>query len=264
MIVDPPQRCVTFATHGERYKAVNGPRCKAVTKAGKPCQALAGAEGLCTAHAGKTDMRELGRRGGKARRGGLAKQLPATERESLREALRAGLDHEVVVGAVRQSLNGGNESARVAAVKFLADLELYRKEGDDCPRCAQVKAEAPTVREKLTRDLERYLVQAVLDHDAGKLSGEHDAPVVLMVRRAVARAREGQEDELQAVVERALMKTVERLKYADMVVEKDVSFEEAQAVLQGLAETGVFDHLIEPRVAELQQEHEVLAESHWR
>ena len=81
-------------------------------------------------------MRELGHRGGKARRQGAAEQLPAPERESLRQHLRDKLDHATVVEAVQRSLAGGNESARVAAVKFLADLELYRKDGDECPRCA--------------------------------------------------------------------------------------------------------------------------------
>ena len=50
-------------------KRLHGPRCKANTKAGKPCRALAGADGLCTAHSGRTDMRELGRKGGKGRSG---------------------------------------------------------------------------------------------------------------------------------------------------------------------------------------------------
>jgi hypothetical protein len=35
--------------------------------------------------------------------------------------------------AVQRSLAGGNESARVAAVKFLADLELYRRTATNAP-----------------------------------------------------------------------------------------------------------------------------------
>lgn len=200
-------------------------------------------------------MAALGRKGGKGRRRGVAEQLPTAERESLREALRAGLEHKDVVDAVRQSLNGGNESARVAAVKFLADLELYRKDGDDCPRCAQVKAEAPAVRDKLDRLLEAHFVRAVQDHDAGKVRGEHDPPVMTLIRRAVARAREGHEDELQAVIEQALLKTVERLKH-NIVIENDVSPEEAQAVLEHLAEVGVLvpRHKVEERAEQLAQE----------
>ena len=55
---------------------LNGPRCTAQTKASNPCQARAGADGLCTAHSDKLDMRELGHRGGKSRRKGVAEQLP--------------------------------------------------------------------------------------------------------------------------------------------------------------------------------------------
>jgi hypothetical protein len=109
---------------------VNGPRCSATTKAGKPCRALAGADGLCTAHSGKVDMRELGHRGGRSRRKGVAEELPERERRSLREFLRDGLDHETIKAAIERSLAGGNESARVACIKFLSDLELYRKDGD--------------------------------------------------------------------------------------------------------------------------------------
>jgi hypothetical protein len=74
---------------------------------------------------------------------------------SLRDALRRGLEHEVVVAAVRQSLAGGNEGARVSAVRLLADLETWKAAGEDCPRCAQMKAEAPKAREELGRLIER-------------------------------------------------------------------------------------------------------------
>jgi hypothetical protein len=39
-------------------------------------------------------------------------------------------------------------------ITFLTDLELYRKESDDCPRCAQAKAEMSHVRERLDRLIE--------------------------------------------------------------------------------------------------------------
>jgi hypothetical protein len=122
---------------------------------GKPCRALAGADGLCTAHSGKVDMRELGHRGGRSRRKGVAEELPERERRSLREFLRDGLDHETIKAAIERSLAGGNESARVACVKFLSDLELYRKDGDECPRCAAVKAEGPATRERINEWIAR-------------------------------------------------------------------------------------------------------------
>lgn len=86
-------------------------------------------------------MRELGRQGGKARRAGVAAKLPEAERRSLRDVLRSELDPLRVKAAIEQSLAGGNESARVQAVRFLADLELYRQDGE-CPRCAARAADA--------------------------------------------------------------------------------------------------------------------------
>jgi hypothetical protein len=61
-------------------------------------------------------MRELGSRGGKARRAGFVEQLPKPERESLRHHLRAQLDHDVILAAAQQTLAGGNESARVQCI----------------------------------------------------------------------------------------------------------------------------------------------------
>jgi hypothetical protein len=90
-------------------------------------------------------MRELGRRGGKASRGSTGKIDQAAVPLSLRERLRTGLDPATVLAAIQRSLAGGNESARVAAVKLLADLELYRQDGE-CPRCAQIKAGLPDAR----------------------------------------------------------------------------------------------------------------------
>jgi hypothetical protein len=107
-------------------KRPRGPTCSGTTRAGKPCRAMAGADGLFTAHSGRTDMRSLGAKGGKARRAGVVEQLPEPERESLRQHLRDKLDYDVILAAVQQTLAGGNESARVQCIRFLADLELYR------------------------------------------------------------------------------------------------------------------------------------------
>ena len=75
-------------------------------------------------------MKLIGAKGGRARHAGVAEQLPERERASLRERLRDKLDHETVIAAIERALAGGNESARVAAVKFLADLELYKREDE--------------------------------------------------------------------------------------------------------------------------------------
>jgi hypothetical protein len=142
---------------------LNGPRCSATTKAGTPCQALAGADGLCTAHSGRIDMREPGHRGGKSRRKGVAEQLPTKERESPRQHLRDKLDHATVVEAVERSLAGGNESARVAAVKFLADLELYRRDSEGCPVCAEAEAQREASSDKDRELLSKLVLDSVVE-----------------------------------------------------------------------------------------------------
>jgi hypothetical protein len=63
--------------------------------------------------------------------------------------------------AIERSLAGGNESARVACVKFLSDLELYRKEGDECPRCAAWKAESKDSQDKVWEMISRYVEHSV-------------------------------------------------------------------------------------------------------
>jgi hypothetical protein len=111
--------------------SANGRRCSAMNRRGERCAAtVVNAAGYCVAHDPErpADMRELGRASARARarRSSPARRLPKGQRRSLRDLLRTGLDPEKVVAAVEQSLGGTNESARVAAVKFLADLELWR------------------------------------------------------------------------------------------------------------------------------------------
>jgi hypothetical protein len=135
-------------------------RCKSRNKRGEPCQAtIVGHGGFCTAHdpERKVDMRALGSKGGKGRRRGVGERLPASERESLREALR-GLDPEKVKAAVEQSLAGGNESARVSAVRLLADLEPFR---DGCPACAEREREASAVAEQAELKLGGLVVACI-------------------------------------------------------------------------------------------------------
>jgi hypothetical protein len=104
-------------------------------------------------------MKALGSKGGRGRRRGIGERLPTSERESLREALR-GLDHEKTVAAIEQSLSGGNEAARVAAVKLLADLEPFRRDGE-CPTCAEREREAPNVAEQAELKLGGLVVSCV-------------------------------------------------------------------------------------------------------
>jgi hypothetical protein len=114
-----------------RSPSANGRRCSAMNRRGERCAAtVVNAAGYCVAHDPErpADMRELGRASARARarRSSPARRLPKGQRRSLRDLLRTGLDPAKVVAAVEQSLGGTNESARVAAVKFLADLELWR------------------------------------------------------------------------------------------------------------------------------------------
>ncbi len=153
---------------GQRTKR----QCKGTNSTGQPCRApTVGDDGWCPAHRPGSSMAELGRRGGKARQAGAAAKLPAAERESLRAHLRERLDHGTVLAAVERALGGGNESARVAAVKFLADLELYR-ESDRSERelrdkiAAEAKAHAAAGQHKL----EQLVLEAVVGIVRGELS----------------------------------------------------------------------------------------------
>jgi hypothetical protein len=132
-------------------------------------------------------MRELGHRGGKSRRKGVAEQLPEAERQSLRQHLREKLDHGTVVEAVERSLAGGNESARVAAVKFLADLELYRKDGDECPRCAARKAESKDSRDRINEWIANLVEHAVRAEAVGEKENERSSSEATRLVRAAVR-----------------------------------------------------------------------------
>jgi hypothetical protein len=158
-------------------------------------------------------MRELGRAGGKTRRAGVAEKLPEAERLGLRDVLREQLDHEKVKAAIERSLAGGNESARVAAVKFLADLELYRADGED--ERERTKAAGAEARGKLA-DLIRRRAGAL--HRAGK------SKLAEEFRAAAAE----------------LWPPGEPLPSG--VVVGDVSAEEAGAVLEGLVAVGLIRH----------------------
>jgi DNA-binding transcriptional ArsR family regulator len=166
----------------KRTEASGKRRCRGTSKRGDPCRAtVVGVSGYCAVHDPERpiDMRELGRKGGKGRRRGVAEQLPAAERASLRERLRDQLDHGVVQTAIERALAGGNESARVAAVKFLADLELYRKDADEEDRARAVAKAAADARQYLATALARLAVsheqrevRDLLEELAAKLEAE--------------------------------------------------------------------------------------------
>jgi hypothetical protein len=78
-------------------------------------------------------MRELGRRGGKSKGRVKPEHVP----QSLREELQT-LDSAIAKAAIEEALVGSNQSAKVAAVKLFADLDVYG--GKDCPVCAKTAA----------------------------------------------------------------------------------------------------------------------------
>src|SRR5512133_4333980 len=167
-------------------------------------------------------MRELGHRGGKALRKGVAEQLPEGERQSLPQFLRDGLDHETIKAAIERSLAGGNESARVACVKFLSDLELYRRDDDHEDRIAAGQKAAAEAREYLARELARR----ARFHEQQQVRDALDELAAELDRQAVA-------------------------EHPDLIV-GDVSSERAAAILEQLEELGL---LVRPsRVAELAEE----------
>jgi hypothetical protein len=246
--------------------------CKGRNKQGDPCRStFVGASGYCTAHdpERKVDMRELGHRGGKARRQGVAEQLPGAERQSLRQFLRDGLDHETIKAAIERSLAGGNESARVACVKFLSDLELYRKDGgDECPRCAAAKADGPAARARVNEWIAGLVEGAVRDvfgayrteaealRDSAPVRESHDSQAMKLVREAVMRGLDGREDAFQDAVETAVDRVLDAISRG-LVVDNVVPADRAAEILAGLEEMGLIagrgriDELAQRRAEEL-------------
>jgi hypothetical protein len=117
----------------------NQRRCKATSRSGERCRAhVVNAAGYCVAHDPEKpmDMRALGRKSGEARRRPDPERVPASLRQELQK-----LDPAIVRGAIERALAGDNESARVSAVKLLADVDAFSRNGG-CPVCAEAAAEA--------------------------------------------------------------------------------------------------------------------------
>jgi hypothetical protein len=151
-------------------------------------------------------MRELGRKGGKASSSVKPEQVSAGLRDELRN-----LDPKVVRAAIEQTLAGGNESARVSAVKLLADVDAFRKDGDECPRCAAVKAEGPAAREKVNEMIARLVEHAVRAEVVGETENEQNSSqATRLVRAPVRKGLVGHEEGLEAAVEAAFGRIMTR------------------------------------------------------
>jgi len=127
----------------------------------------------------------------------------------------------------------------VAAVKFLADLELYSKDGDECPRCAAVKAAGPENRAHINEMIARYVEASVRAELVGQEENERNSsPASRLVRAAVRNGLEGHEKDLDAAVEAAVGRVIDSIANG-LAVPGDVSAEEAERVLRGLQDVGV-------------------------
>jgi hypothetical protein len=110
---------------------------------------------------------------------------------------------------------GGNESARVQCIRFLADLELYREED----REQQVGAETARYVERLAQLLRD---RGYRQHRAGK-------------------------SELAEELTQAARQLWDESETVDGVVVADVSPSDARAVLEGLADLGLIRPPLRPR-----------------
>ena len=103
-------------------------------------------------------MRELGKASARARGKARAKAVPASLREKLRE-----LDPETTKAACEEVLSSGNLTAKVAVVRFLADLELYRPEDT---KHHELELQVKTAAEEFDREwAERVVRHRAIRHD---------------------------------------------------------------------------------------------------
>jgi hypothetical protein len=108
--------------------------------------------------------------------------VPASLRDELQK-----LDPAIVRGAIERALAGDNESARVAAVKLLADVDAFRKDGQ-CPVCAEREADAQTGRHR--KRLIELLTQGAPDEGELVPRDEVEAMAETMAQERLAALRE--------------------------------------------------------------------------
>lgn len=166
-------------------------------------------------------MRALGKASAKAR----SRPNPGRVHESLREYLRAEVPPAEVWQALKRVLEGGNESARVAAARVVMDALHEDKTEDRARDQEQAAAEA----------------RAWLEHK---------------LRSHAQRAAEGGKPDLAQQLEeeaRELWPEGERAVLSSGAIMRDVSAREAEAALRGLEEIGLIvpGHRVEERAEEL-------------
>src|SRR5512132_884478 len=86
-------------------------KCRALNRHGLPCAAHVVTDaGLCAMHAGLTDPRAAGRKGGLA-----TKRMT----RSLRDLIRSEVDPELIVSALKAGLTAPKESDRITAARLV-------------------------------------------------------------------------------------------------------------------------------------------------
>ena len=106
-------------------------------------------------HNGSQDMRELGRKGGRAT---PKAKRPDAQRQSLREFLRREVDPARVWAAIEAGLESGNDRDRLAASKLLL-TELYEPAAE---RQREEEAEVAAARARFALDIEELSVRRTL------------------------------------------------------------------------------------------------------
>jgi hypothetical protein len=208
-------------------------RCKARNKRGEPCQAtVVGADGYCIVHDPErnVDMRELGRRGGKAN----GRPNPERVHEGLRAFLQREVPPERVWQALEAAMLGSNEAARVSASKVLIDA-LSEGQAGGCPDCAARAVEAEGARERLDTMLLR-VVESVLR--CLLLTGEPAKTDPVLVRLTLERIR-SDERLGQAAAFLASTRTIEEeleSRTAELTLERDEAIATRDQALARLAE----------------------------
>src|SRR5262245_19651502 len=99
-------------------------------------------------------MNAIGSKGGKRRRR-IGERLPESD-EGIIEALR-GLDVELVKATAEELLAGANQTAKVAIIRLLADLQPFSRR--ECPVCKEREESAkngPDIEAKLLALLARF------------------------------------------------------------------------------------------------------------
>ena len=146
-------------------------RCKARTKAGKPCQAAATTGGLCFFHANPNKASELGRIGGRSKRHSVADGADLLPKLDTARAVRdtvarliedvyAGRLHPRVAGGLAPLLNLQMRAIETTDLEWrLTKLEKLSAEAEDRPKTTASPSGTMSLGEqmkKAQRRIEEY------------------------------------------------------------------------------------------------------------